>query len=239
MSLGVYYGGRLVIPKAITPVYPLRVRRGCTCYLDMQDMGAKIIDHSGRHNHGINYGSTPTAGPSGLVRSFDGVDDRIVLPTSVLQGTDGTVLWFVNAVFSTQTANNIRMFTTGDTRGDAYMFRTYAKTPCSFYVGNGTTSTSVSMGNLPDNKWIFLAATWKYGGVNTALKCYQNAINTGNNSLSGTVALPNVNAALGYWYNGGYFSGKIGLVQIYSRALPADEIAEIYAEEAWRYGIAA
>ena len=66
--------------KPINTVYPIRNAitglPGLIAYWPSAN-GTNIIDQSGRNNHLTNIGSIPSAGPKGLIRKFDGIDDYL------------------------------------------------------------------------------------------------------------------------------------------------------------------
>ena len=78
--------------RTIPAVYPARVPDGCNLFHDFSaDTGCQITDHSGSGGHAIITGATVAAGPTGAARSFDGVDDTMVAPSSVPFAAEWTI----------------------------------------------------------------------------------------------------------------------------------------------------
>ena len=223
----------LVFPKSITPIYPPKLRPGCVLHIDMQDTGNKLIDHSGFNNHGVNYGSVSVAGPGGQVRSFDGVDDYITVPSSnSLKLTEEitVIAWFkINP-------QGEREFIVTKWVGFTVELDAYNCLIGGVLI-DGTQRSTAGTSILPNNTWV--NATFTYSSSTRTLKTYLNGgkeIKTAPLSGLATYSMSVSDASLGIGnYSTFFYKGRIGKVCIYNRALPAAEIAEIYAEEAWRY----
>lgn len=234
-----------MIPNAIPSRYPLKIRPGCVLYMDMQDGGSKLIDHSGYSHHGVNYGSISVAGPGGLVRSFDGVDDYISLghPAALnspnaftLEAwTKATVLPQGSGVITESYVSTVQYelgFGFNEAAGGS------AKAKVGFFVG-GTWYVAADSVDVAIGAWVHILGTWD----GTTLKIYKMGKLVGS-AVPGTTPTASTEPILvGRRHDSSgskqYFPGPIGKVAKYNRTLPAAEIAEIFAEEAWRYGVAA
>lgn len=228
----------LVIPKPIMPVYPRKLRPGCVLDIDFQDIGGKIIDHSGFGNHGINYGSVPVAGPTGWVRKFDGTDDYVSVPhSSSLAFTQGITIevWFNTATKFLPNGNRMLVTLQNstyfglDTNG-------YAPPYFSLRIG-GQQRTLNSNFSLSVNTWYHVFGT--YDG--SMMRIYVNGIlKNSAGPYTGDLDTGASSKFIGkYSFSGYEFWGLIGSLWIYKRAFPPAEVAEIFKKEAWRYGVTA
>ena len=110
-----------------------------------------------------------------------------------------------------------------------------------YQIGVGSTSLSSHL-----NTWVYLAATYDGGGGATAangIKVYFNGVLESMSTLtSGTyVAMENTVSPLVIaadpGYSSNYYSGNIGPIHIYNRALSAKEIRHNYNALKGRFGL--
>jgi hypothetical protein len=97
-----------------------------------------------------------------------------------------------------------------------------------FIIGNGSTcSAAGSAVSVPSNKWFHVVGT--YDG--STIKIYYNGALAGSTSFTGTIAASTLPFAMGYGpYGNDYLNGKLDDVRIYSRALSAAEVQQLYNE---------
>ncbi|MBT9166929.1 MAG: hypothetical protein DDT19_00253 [Syntrophomonadaceae bacterium] len=227
----------LVVPKPIPDVYPRFPRDGCVLDLDMQDTGAKLIDHSGFFNDGTNFGSTPVAGPNGWVRSFDGVDDFIQIPDSpsirswpngITVGAcvkSNTELWNADGMLVSKRYH--------------FILHPFANSKTiTFFIFDGLYRGVNAILSEDIRNWHHYVGTYSVNGF----LCFyvDGKLRAGPAGPTGTIAIETGIMAIGWDRGmvGRHLNGFIGQVHIYNRALSAAEIEQIFREEGWKYGIA-
>lgn len=167
-------------------------------------------------------------------RNFDGADDYINCGNaSVLQVSQAiTIMAWINLltpagnriiVGRRQGANNWQFYTTA-----------IPKLGFTFWSG-GVERTALAAGNsiLPAGTWVLAAVT--YDGANGNLYINGNIDKTA--SLTGTIDTNAAATTVGAGNTGGFqsWSGTIGEVGIYARALSPQEIQRNYLATKWRY----
>lgn len=192
-------------------------------YLLQEDSGSTTYDFSGNNRDGTINGPTVDVTPGLLdtsVYSFDGANDVVDLPFHPSQPLSAVAWCNADATGSNDQA--VSLFDDG----------TYAITLRNF---NGTwqvwcPNTSISGTSVTTGRWTFIAFTWDQ----TTLEFYQGDSSNGFGSqgtatpsslgTSGTI----LDTIGGDDANGNLFSGEIGPVGIYDRALTASEVESIY-----------
>ncbi len=137
--------------------FPLPISLHPSCVLALLPQNdPKWFDHSGRGNHGVVHGATPTAkGPDGFAWEFDGVDDVIDLGTADLVNglTSFTLAARVN-IFSFKVGHH-RLFS-----HETVLYAGKHGSEMSIIVGDGInwTQGSINMGTMLglDRQWIQL-----------------------------------------------------------------------------------
>ncbi len=187
-------------------------------------------------NHGtMMNGPTFAAGKVGRAFSFDGVDDYVTIP-KVPTWDFGTNSFTINAWFKSNTVNyyhNIVRYDDGfGNSGWGVRFTPSGK--IQFLIlssGQYEINTDNMYG---DGNWHFVSAV--RDSANGKLKIYIDGVPGAADVSDGAANVVGSQYAqlaigAGLWGGGGYyeqFSGLIDEVQIYNRALTAEEIAAIY-----------
>lgn len=183
---------------------------------------------SSNNTSALNNGPTYSSGNNGYI-TLDGVDDYISVNSNanILSKTAYTkIAFFYVTTFST--ANNI---ISGGISGQ-HAFWLYVSN--KLYAGhNGNWATVTGSTTLSLNTWYFGAVTYSNS---TGWKLYLNGVEDGS-SVDTTTFTGNQEILLGAYGIGNYYSGRIGLVQVYNRALTATEILQNYNATKKRYGL--
>ena len=110
--------------------------------------------------------------------------------------------------------------------GDNSWFYTHGGATAEYYYPKSVT--------IPDNSWGFYCCT--YDGAN--VKIYRNGTYEGQQATTGT-ANWSVGMRIGYWNGGaGYqWSGEIGSVLFYNKALTAAEVSQNFNAQRGIYGV--
>ncbi len=186
--------------------------------------GTSAADSSGSGNHGTLTGGATWSpqGRYGGAISFDGVDDRVVVPDSAsLDLTTGATLeaWvqpnalgtkWRTVLFKTQSANHVYSLYAHDS----------VRPRAEAHIGGGVRNAPGTAA-LPLNEWTHLAST--YDG--STLRLYVNGVLAGSTPFAGSITTSNGELWIGgnpIWAE--WFSGLIDEVRIYDRALSAADI---------------
>jgi hypothetical protein len=105
---------------------------------------------------------------------------------------------------------------------------------------NGSQRTIQSATNLSTNTWYHAVFTTSYDGTNTTMRIYTNGVQTSAGIFAGAQGGDGSNYfSIGDGYNANWyrFSGKVGLVRVYSRNLSASEIQQNFNAMRGRFGI--
>ena len=161
--------------------------------------------------------------------AFDGTNDYISVNSNanILSKTEYTkIAYFYVTSFST--SNNI---ISGGVSGQ-HAFWLFASN--KLYAGhNGSWSTVTGNTTLSLNTWYFGAVTYN---STTGWKLYLNGFEDGS-SVNTTTFTGNQEILIGAYGAGNYFTGRIGLIQVYNRSLSSTEILQNYNATKRRYGL--
>lgn len=221
----------MILGEPKLPVYPLYIPEACILYMDFQETGGnKILDHSGKVNHGTNNGSISAFAPNGYARLFDG-NDTVTVTGDILGTGQLTIESWVNltgygAVSSRVIDNGKALLGFNGGLGNVAIFSS---------DGGATTPLPISAANsIPLNVWkhvvvvryaTALVTFFVDGQVSGAENQAAGGVAAGGNTLVGN----NSGGARG-------LLGRIGLLRVYNRALTKAEILERYQENAERFG---
>jgi hypothetical protein len=158
---------------------------------------------------------------------FDGVEDRVEIPKSLMVGLES---FTIECWFNYENSSNWRWMVGGGPEWNyglgmciysgSNIVRYHLKTDKgSFYSGNGTTS-------LNPGDWYHIAYTYDGKTVTSYVDGELDFLQL----LSGVVQIDPTTLAIGagYWNNSEYFVGIIDEVRIYDRALTEDEVKRNY-----------
>lgn len=193
-----------------------------------EEEGTTLPDHSGNANHGtLQNGIAWSGGHSGNGLLFDGIDDYILVPasSSLDINTPAVTLslwaWLAHKPNDLQGAYGPLY----DSESDTYvLFEDKGIHELRFKV---TTTVSAERPGIRDadltaGEWIHLVGV--YDGARAMI--YLNGELKDSHNLTGTVKAGQI-ATIGKT-GGVYFKGRIDDIQIYNRALSAEEILFLY-----------
>jgi hypothetical protein len=169
--------------------------------------------------------------------SFNGSSDYITVPsTSAVAITgDMTVLAWINVVNFTGYNGIIGKTTAGSIPNPYDYYLSVSGGVPQFYRGNGSIYTNLPATAAPAlNTWQCIAVTMS----GTTVTHYLNGNTNGTGTLSTTIGDAGANLYIGS--RGDLFTkmnGKMGIVQIYNRALSAGEVAQNFNAIRSRYGL--
>jgi hypothetical protein len=193
------------------------------------------IDKSGNGNRGTLTGSNGvpvrTVGKIGQGLEFDGVDDNVSLPTTLIPASTRFTIagWVKPSALSAEkgflswweaAASFGNGFGLGGAPGTGLLFRLNNSAGSLFDVTSNTT--------LTPNQWTHVAAVLD----GTAMRIYVNGTKdsaSNETSFSGTYAGSGSNVAIGVDAFSNYFNGVIDDMRVYNRSLSASEIQSLYS----------
>lgn len=186
--------------------------------------GTSTVDSSINGNTGTLTGAggvpTWTTGQIGSAVDFDGTDDYISVSDSdaLSPSTISVALWSKSDVTTSKPVYVHRL--NDSNRVDIFVG---SDIYCTF--GNGTTYNSGSYSSTWDTNWHHVVCAWD----GTTVSTYLDGALVKAESFSGT--LPNINSSVQIGRRGStatYFDGSIDEVRVYSRAISATEVAQLY-----------
>ncbi len=191
--------------------------------------GNTAYDRSGQGNDGTISGASRTIGKIGQALSFDGADDYIEIQDNSNFDISNalTLSAFIKTPLPVDTANTI--LAKGGLGGSLYGLSIEgANSQICFYT-TGTTSPNCSgspvYANSYCNNWCLITAVFD----GSTKKIYVDGIERSSIDVSGTIDTNNNNLRIGMDTIGGYeYTGVIDEVRVYSRALSADEVKDLY-----------
>jgi hypothetical protein len=189
---------------------------------DGSDTGTTVTDRSGQGNNGyfINgaTSSAKTIGKLGQALNFDGSDDRVSFPSPTLDTVNSAAVW-VNAQESPLDAVVI-----GQNSSGTGQYLLYADATDLYYSVSVGVFANVAHGGIPVGQWTHLAVSRN----GTSVTFYKNGVSLGSDTLGGDTVVNNIGSLGGYGDGTFGFQGRIDDVRIYSRALSAAEIKQLY-----------
>ena len=206
-------------------------------WLDGTNTNTRVITPTTAYDRsGNNYNGTFTNGASlahrdgGTVFNFDGVDDVIRTEYNGQLGDFTVCVWFK----SDNSGNWARLV--DKFYSDGLWLGKQFNVPNSWGGGAGP-QTTYPYGNfltLPDGQWNFLVSI-RNGSTHTL---YGNGITNTVSQACSPVLTSTIKISIGAWWLGSEsFKGKIGDVRLYSRALTANEVLNMYTATKSRYGL--
>ena len=215
---------------------PNAVRDGCVLHLDAANpksylgTGTTWFDLSGNANDG-----TITSSPihnSGSF-TFDGIDDYIVVNNSPeLNNTNITIICWARS--NTLLWNSHGMLVS---KRDVFVLHPNADSTnvgCYCYIGGAWANASI---NFVPNITAYNMYAYSWDGTN--ILSYLNGSLSNSRAVAGSIALDDTGGiSIGRDDSiGRYLNGDISIVQIYNRALSAQEVAQNFEAMRGRYGI--
>ncbi len=181
-------------------------------------------DKSGNGNTGtltsMTRSGSPTVGKIGQALKFDGTSQYISVPALTTFSALTVSLWLRSS-----TTNTVPIGQWGGSSNNGYGL--YADG--NWYMGNGSSWSSLSAGWLGDNAWHLYTLTWD----GATMVAYRDGARVGTPlAASGlTFSSPGNNLLTIGADNRGlntYYAGSIDDVRVYNRALSASEVKQLY-----------
>jgi hypothetical protein len=215
------------------------------------DSGSYAADSSSYVNRGAISGAAwSLSGYVGNSVSFDGLNDYVAIPNSASLNIAGTTpysisLW-VKGLGSKNNSNEVNpnvetllsKVPEGSCSGGYFLlYSNYDPKPnkmIRFGFNQGCYAQSYIDSNKSDwesDKWYNLVGTWDGTTNNGSLRLYVNGeLDASTNAQYPTIMQNTADLWMAAWKTGpnAYFKGQIDEVQIYRRALSADEVKELY-----------
>ncbi|MBI5631876.1 MAG: carboxypeptidase regulatory-like domain-containing protein [Nitrospirae bacterium] len=188
------------------------------------------FDRSGAYDGTLMNGSTFAPGKVGQAFSFDGVNDYVDLPDGFANFTSGfTVDLWANPTASTYWARFID-FGNGPANNNIVFARETTTNNLVFEVYNGASSTGKvhAFDAITNDEWHYYAVTQDETGQVKIYKDGLPLVTTGTTGVPNNVTRVNNHIGKSDWGGDGYYAGTMDEVEIFNRALSADEIAAIY-----------
>jgi hypothetical protein len=216
--------------------------------------GTIWYDTSGNNNNGtLTNGTSWTPNGAQTSFSFDGVDDYVVnnTLTSLITSQLTLSVWFFatdvstdNFIISSEnsTTNNSRFVLFQD----KVAFISGRINTYSFIPGNNNITGSIRMDFASNsevlNQWVNITCTF-IANNSTGIRGYKNGIEDPNSPVNASTVDPLSNneplyiGARNPITDQRFFDGRIGTVQIYNRALTAQEVLQNYNALKSRFGL--
>ena len=201
---------------------------------DTADTLPTIVDHSGWDNDGTATGTTASDGPF-FSREFDGVDDYIDCGNdSSLNPTGDFTLacWFR---VHTRTAEHFFIGRDDASLGRSYAFGIRSDGFLQLQINGGLTAHSGLGTDFDDagnkNRW-FHGVAVREAGVGTTLYLNRAVEVTGSDATPNVTTGPTTIGKRTFSSSQMEFDGNLADVRIYSRALSASEVTDLYNGDA-------
>jgi len=217
---------------------------------DGKDMSAgKALDRSGNGNTGtlvnISTSTFYTQGKIGQAFNFDGVDDYVGIATtsSDFERTDpfSFAVW---AKWDSRTGNCRTFIGRSDNSGNRGTFFLQSNpSGCGSNANAIQFDLESSVGHVlltqtaaqtvSPNKWYHVVVTYDGSQVVSGVKIYINGVSStvsqfGSNTLNASIKPPTASWRIGDDYTNDWFNGSMDDLRIYSRALSATEVSQLY-----------
>ena len=192
--------------------------------------------YDGTNGNGNNIVSWNWKAPlANLSTSFNGSSSEIVAANSILPSSGGFAISWWQKTTQSDTTYSYTIDTGGGSLGNGiYIITHNVSTGLIIGFKNGSTfgSSSIPYTSSERKQWTHFCFSWDGTTSTDAFKIYKNNVATSFTSTvtNGGSAYP---FRIGRSYNGtDWFGGSIGQVRIYSSALSASEVSDLYAEPA-------
>jgi hypothetical protein len=193
--------------------------------------GTSTSDSSGNGNHGSLVNSPAwAAGRTGAALQFNGSSNYVEIPSSSTMNQTGAALTLSAWVYKTANQANWRMLIhrqAGTSTGDQWALA-FNGDKAVLAVNTGTLATVTAPTATPVNQWVHVAGTWD----GSTMRLYINGSQVATTARSGTITVESKTVTIGAGRNGTamdeFFAGRINEARIYSRALSASEVQQVY-----------
>ena len=197
--------------------------------------GTVAYDSSGNGNDGnLTNGPTWTDGKIGGSLSFDGVDDRVALPNSALNGLTNLTL---NLWTKLNSGSQDHFFISGasSSQHNHFLFGLTNTNEIHIWDGNSKKNGHSYPPSNWDGKWINITLIRKIDGSGSQILIDSINVNSTAYSASslsiadeGLWVGADQDSVNGGWQSTQFLDGLIDEVRIYDRALSADEVQALY-----------
>jgi len=161
----------------------------------------------------------------GTCYSFDGVDDYINVNNPVLGETEISICSWVKKTAYNQFQGIVSDYNSNSYRNFILGYENPENT-VTFYVGNGTSTNSISKEGFTANQWHFVCGIFKGGDkIGLYIDGFGNAKTT---SITNIGNLQSTYSCIGRYSSSYRFSGLIDDVRIYKAALSSSQIKQQY-----------
>lgn len=226
---------------------PNIVKEGLVLYLDVSsgtsyspyNSGVTWRDISGNRNDGtLTNGPTFNSANGGSI-VFDGVDDNVQLgnASKFIGGSQSSItinVWLKTNVV--ETYKKIFFTGTAGTQAISGIYFSIGPSPYQTYIGiittNGTQS-AIYATSISTTQYSNLCGT--YDGSN--IRLYLNGIQVAIQAQTGNIINTGIARISGYDNNSETWNGNLSSVQIYNRALSAQEVLQNYNSSKSRFNL--
>jgi len=188
--------------------------------------GNTLFDHSGFGNHGaLTNGPTWDVSEGRHANGFDGVDDRILIQSPKMPSSEYTMCgWF----FANSLASSKAIVSMGDhSVADQVLNFSSSRLHLISYHSIGV-DTLLANTTLLTGKWYHGCLT----RTQSTLAIYLDGRDDGSMAVGSTSAnygtTPTMDIGSRGSVGGSFFSGSLDDIRIYNRALPQNEITQLY-----------
>ena len=195
-----------------------------------------LLNTTNTSESGSLYQGTYQPTNSGVI-DLDGIDDYIELSTPLLTfGNDPFTIsmwWYLDSLLNTGSpgGQHSRLIDNSVSLNSTEIAFLIDSSGASFaYIGQVVAKTSNSTFSI--NNWFNIVLTREQTSPNHTFKTYKNASQVSSQSISKNLSANNTTligkATRSGYTNAGMINGQLGNVQIYNRALPANEVLHNY-----------
>lgn len=221
---------------------PKTVSEGLVMYLDAANpksypgSGTTWYDLSGTGNTNTSSGG-PTFGTDARGSFlFDASDDMFISPenSALNTQTPSVEVW----IKTNNTNQNGFWFEKGNVNSQYSLFQEGTVIQWRQNVGTLTNLSTTTANYISTANWAHVVGTY----VSGARRLYINGTLVNSDGQTGTISTNTNGISVGVFggYNGGrgyYYNGRIAIVKVYNRALPATEVLENYNSTKTRFGL--
>ena len=207
------------------------------CYDGTTTINSLVGSSTGTLTNGVTYQSI-----NGGVFDFDGSDDYISLPASLITalhgGTEASIcIWIKNdaTVNGVGTSGIIQLSGFNNSNGNLWFYNN-GYTYLDIFRTSRVSQVFANNTEVSTN-WNLLTVTTAPGA--NGWKCYMNGVLKSQTTGDSTVSVANIQGGLTLGRNSSsrYTNGKIAACQIYDTALTAAEVLQNYNAQKSRFGL--